>query len=345
MGADISEIVNITITRETAAVTRAGFGTLLVVGAHTENADRIRFYTDLDGLTDDGFSSSDEIYKAVEAAFAQSPRPERVAVGRIDAGDYDIVESMEAIQEASNDWYGVVLCDRTLAVVQALAGWIETQVKLFITATSAPGVIDPGSTTDIAYLLEAANYDRTAVIYSADEDNYPDAAWFGRMLPTDPGAATWKFKSLNGVTPDDDLTSTEMLAAQNKHANLYRTIGGVPITSEGYAAGGEFIDVMHGADWLQARMTERVYALLASSPKVPFTDPGITAIEGEVRAQLGAAVDIGFLAADPAPTVTSPKASAVSAGDKAARDLQGVKFYGTLAGAIHKVGIQGFVQV
>ena len=76
-----------------------------------------------------------------------------------------------------------------------------------------------------------------------------------------------------------------------------------------------------------------------------FTDSGIGTILNLITAQLKEGVSKGFLAGDPAPTVTVPKAAAVDPADKAARTLPGVKFQATLAGAIHRVVISGTLSV
>jgi len=68
-------------------------------------------------------------------------------------------------------------------------------------------------------------------------------------------------------------------------------------------------------------------------------------VEAEVRAVMVLCVNQGILAADPAPTVSVPRAADVSMIDKAARLLPDVKFEATLAGAIHKVIVNGTVSV
>jgi hypothetical protein len=60
-----------------------------------------------------------------------------------------------------------------------------------------------------------------------------------------------------------------------------------------------------------------------------------------VLAQLQAGVSRDFIAANPEPTCTVPRASEVSAALKAARSLENVTFRATLAGAVHKVAIEG----
>jgi hypothetical protein len=113
----------------------------------------------------------------------------------------------------------------------------------------------------------------------------------------------------------------------------------------GLVAANEYLDVVRFRDWLTSRLQERIFARLAGNKKIPFTDTGIAIIEAEIRGQLDEGVQVGGLAADPEPTVTVPLASAVTTANKQARHLTPVYFTATLAGAIHKLTIEGTVSV
>ena len=49
----LSDIVNINISRSTAAVSQKGFGVPLVVGEGALFAERVRTYTSMDGVAED----------------------------------------------------------------------------------------------------------------------------------------------------------------------------------------------------------------------------------------------------------------------------------------------------
>lgn len=259
-----------------------------------------------------------------------------------------VTDDLDAIQNVNDDWYALACTDRTKAVVQAIAGWVESKTKIFGTASSEADIINVAAGTDltsIAALLNSAGYVRSFVMYHDDADSdFPECAWFGKVLPTTPGSVTWKFKTLASIAYSD-LTTTQSKNARDKKANTYEYIGGVGITREGTMAQGEFIDIIRGIDWLTARIQEFVYALLVNSPKVPYTDAGIASVEAEVRRALDLGVNNDFIADDPQYTVSVPKAADVSPANKAARLLQDVTFQATLAGAIHAVEINGTVSV
>ena len=141
------------------------------------------------------------------------------------------------------------------------------------------------------------------------------------------------------------MTTNVINILDGKNINHYTLTAGVAITRQGKTAGGEWIDVMRFVDWLKARMQERIYQQLVNLLKIPYTDQGVAIIENLVRAQLQEGIRVGGLAKDPEFTVTVPKVIDVSQTDRANRLLPDVKFNATLAGAIHKININGVVTV
>jgi hypothetical protein len=247
---------------------------------------------------------------------------------------------LAAIQAVDDGWYAIACTDRTSATVQAIAAWTEAQTKIFGTASPDTNIINENyvtDTTSIAALLNRSGYVRSFVIYHQDAANdFPECAWFGNCLPLVPGSETWKFKQLAGIAYSD-LSTNQSQNALSKCCNTYEFIGGVGITQDGKMAQGEYIDIIRGVDALVSRVQYLVYQTLASSNKVPYTDFGITAIQGQILTALQEAQNNNFLADSPEPVVT--------AADKAARILRNVKFTATLAGAIHAVQITGTVSV
>jgi hypothetical protein len=253
------------------------------------------------------------------------------------------VASITAARDVLDDWYMQAAYTRTEANILLIAAYIQATTKLYA-AVSEDSDVKTSSTTDIASDLNAAGYDRTFILYSTDSENYPEAAWMGFCLPLTPGEETWKFKTLKGIT-FDALTGGEQTYIKNKKANFYNQVGGVSITQDGTVASGEYIDVMRGVDWIQARIQEEVYTVLVNSKKVPYTNNGVNTVTTAIRKVLKRAVTNGVLADDPQFTITAPLVADISVTDKGNRLLPDIKFTGTLAGAIHKINISGTVSL
>lgn len=81
--AGLDDIINLSITIQSSTITRAGFGTPLVLDYNTRYSDvRVRSYTSPKGMTDDGFATTDPAYVAASQMFSQNPRPGTVKIGR-----------------------------------------------------------------------------------------------------------------------------------------------------------------------------------------------------------------------------------------------------------------------
>lgn len=254
-----------------------------------------------------------------------------------------IQSDLNEIKAIDNDWYGLILCDRTANTIVQAAAWIQAERKVFVACSSDSAVIAAG-TSDVASRLKAAGYDRTLYLYSADQANMPEGAVLGNALPYTPGSYTLKFKTLVGITVDA-LTESQITIAKGKNANVYTTVAGAGMLEEGIVASGEFFDVIVGIDWIHVNMQADIFQGLRDVPKIPYTDVGASVIEAKIRKRLQLAVSAQILAEDPAFSVTTLPRADQDPADKAARRWGGWQFTGTLAGAIHAVAVNGYVSV
>ena len=252
---------------------------------------------------------------------------------------------MTAIFNEDHSWYGVVVDQAMSANFAGVAAWVEAARRFAILWTTDANTPDATKDTDLASTLKAANYDRSAVIYreSLTDVDYPDAAWMGEGFPFEPGSSTWAYKTLKGVKPGAVTDATET-ALKNKNCNYYTEVGGVNITQEGKVASGEFIDIIIGTDWIEARIREEVYGAFVNNRKVPYNDVGIGMIKGLVKGVLFRAAGMGILQEDSI-EVTAPKFADIPQADKIARKLPNVKFRALYQGAIQKTEINGTISV
>lgn len=346
----LKDIVNINITRQTTSVAVAAFNVPLILSTFatsktTTAFTRARSYDSVKEMTDDGWASTDAVYKIANAIFSQNPSVSRVVVGRADSGDADVAASMVAIQNEDNSWYGVAVDQAMASNFADVAAWVESNKRFSILWTTDPNTYDATKSTDLASTLKALSYDRTAVIWHAlpaAGADYPDAAWMGEGFPYDPGTSTWAYKTLKGVKPDN--ISGKETTLQKKNCNYYSEVGGVNITQEGKVASGEWIDIIIGTDWLEARLREEVFSSLVNNRKIPYDDTGIAMIEGLVKGVLQRAAKAGILQEDSI-VVTVPKYADIPQADKLARKLPDVKFRALYQGAIHRTTINGTISV
>jgi hypothetical protein len=358
---DINRIVTVTISRVTTTPTMTSFSGVLIASEFLKASttpvfgasERVRQYGSLAEIVTAGFATDSFVYRAAAAIFAQSPAVDRVYVGRKLTGadgteDWD--DALAAMILENDDWYGLVVETRTQADQQDVADWVESNKKLCVLASADADSVDSAyneeAPTCIADYLKANSLERTGAIYhpkagDVSEEPCPDAAWFGKLFSKAPGSATWAYKTLAGV-PVYTLTPTQLINAQDKNCNVYTSIAGVACTQMGQTGTGEYLDIIHGIDWLTARIQNLIFTPIVQQDKIPFTNGGVQIIVTQLKAALQEGVDAKLLASF---EVTAPLVVDVSAVKKAARTLPNVKFTAILAGAIHKVEVLGTVTL
>ena len=252
---------------------------------------------------------------------------------------------LAALQLENDDWYFVTIDSASPANVADVAAWTLLNKKLFFVGTNSSGEL--AGTGTLGSALEALSNDRTVLIYAKNSHEYAGVAWAANGAAQTPGSITWAFKTLIGVTAQA-LTSTQRNFLEADNINHYQSVAGISITRQGVTAEGEFIDIRHGIDALEARIKEDVFALLANSSKVPFTASGLDLVASTILAAMrafeGTVEAPGLIVADTS-AVIMPDIADISTSDKAARRLTGVRFSGTLAGAIHYASIVGTLSV
>lgn len=425
---EIADVINVTVNVADTRVSRAGFGVPLIIDEieNTVFAERVRQYPNLTAVAAD-FASTTKVYKAASAIFSQERTPNAVMVGRVEAGDANITAGLNAIESENNDWYAIVAAYRLSADIQEIAAWVESRSKVYFASSEDADVLTV-VTTDIASLLQASGYNRTAYMWhhqsgvdvtgagytitsgvitvnqtahglkvgdpvtfsnssatsidgnntvagvtdannftcattAADEAGpatvnyfarytFPEAAWAGYMLPSDPGSETWFGKELAGIiaTPKTELNPTEEATVLGKDANLYTPLGGVGHTHPGTMASARFIDIQRGIDWIEARIGETIANTLLNAPKIPYTDAGVSIFQGDIASVLDQAVSnnvLGPLLDDSGDfyRILLPKVSDQLQADRVARYYPGITVEAQLAGAVHSLDITVNAQV
>jgi len=257
--------------------------------------------------------------------------------------DPGIATDLAAIEAADDDWYGLNVDSNSKAEILAAAAWVETRIKVFGCNTADQEVLD-GTALNVMEQLNSNAYARTYCIWSGSVLSFAGAAWMAGNILDDPGARTWKFKTLVGVVADQ-LTTTQRNTIIGYKGNWYASIAGAGRAQEGWMADGEWIDIQLTVDALRARIQEDVAERFFSQPKIPFTDNGANTLAATVLGALQAFQGTGALDPLTTPTVTVPKVADVSTADKTARLFPDVDFTARLAGAIHKTEIRGKLQI
>lgn len=281
--------------------------------------------------------------------------------------NHGIPEDLVLINEADPDWYGLLIPEQDRQhIVRAVAPTIEAQNRIAAMMSTQGAILsapyNPASiTADIASELHGLGYMRTTLWYHSSATQFVAAALLGRMLATNPGAETWKFKQLAGISAVA-LTGTQRTNLLSKSANSVEDVAGRRITFEGTMASGEWIDVIHGVDKLYSRIQELIFSAQLRSGKIPYTQQGLNQIGNIVQGALeemttspgggpgliakSRTLDDGTVES-PAYTVTVPNIGSIDSATRETRVIPSgnpVSFEGALAGAIHLANVVGTVS-
>ena len=276
-----------------------------------------------------------------------------------------IVDEIGKIQAVDDNWYWLTIHKgvRDDADVLSVAAYVAGLKKIYVTNSNDQTAPDGQISSDIGSQLKATNNFRVSPgLQLANVDQYLDVAIASTAASVDFDAAdstiTLAYKDMSGITVDSFNGSEASILAgsatntDDKHYNINVNIGNRPVLFQGKVSNGEFIDIIHGTDWLEARIRNLVFELIIDSPKLPYTDDGIVKIENRIGQALKEGINNGLLSGSATNfpngqpyEINVPRVIDIAEPDRAARRLNGITFKAKYAGAIHFVTINGTITV
>ena len=272
--------VIVNVMRASAEPTSWETGLLLVKDSAFTNDKRIRSYASsadaAAGLTDDGFDSSTEAYKAALKYFASSPSPERLLVSCYPTSETP-VEALDAVLALTSDFYGIALADtRTdaelLALNTHLAGLDKPAMLFLALCGTASSVVAINSLLD---KLHSAGSRRVIATYATAVS---DAAAvmgcaMGQQAAHASSAFSLCYKGIGGMLPST-LTQTQVDGIENLGGNVYVTRGYTHTLFErGSTPSGYRYDEVLYLDMIAEDLQNAAVTLLADNPdRLPQTD-------------------------------------------------------------------------
>ena len=296
------------------------------------------------------------------------------------AGDATLTDPFAVIQALSNNRaWGFYSADAgqefqttAITIVSTTATAAVADANTFINVGDTVGiwtsaVTDLNSTwevltvtgTDFTFSVPSGTSSDVAAADCWVRMNMVEAALFGKMLPQDAGAKTWDIQELAGVTVDGaagttstKLTDTQRVNLASKNANWFAALANFNITSGlksngggGKTAGGRYIDITRGADWLSINLQlDWAELLVREAGSLGFDIIGLQKVQtvGESRCQIG--INNEFLTlfvdgefANLPYVVQVPTPSEIQSTDRANRLLTGIIVYANIRQKIHAI--------
>lgn len=249
MGA-LTDYITLTISRASVGLTRAGFGTVLILTPNVAWAERTRTYNDFSDVQADFATTTSPEYLAAQALFSQTPAPTKVKFGRL-ALKPTMVQTLNVVTVRNSHTYQVKVKGCSAAGVGVTATTVEytsdgtatdgeiasnlvTQLNavvnknytaagatspITITATTAGDwfSIEVVDVTDLKVKMTHADpgvATDLAAIYNADPDFYTVYNLFNSELMAD-GVAAWAESAKKTFVCDTNVTEAIITATGN----------------------------------------------------------------------------------------------------------------------------------
>lgn len=201
--ASLTEFVTVTISLGSVQIERAGFGVPLILASDCPVGftERVRFYNDVTEVDDD-FATTTATYKMAAAFFAQSPKPERVAVGRM-ASKFTQRWQITPVAANSTVYEGTFngnalsyTSDSSATVTEIIAGLkadidalslgvtVSDQTTYMRIIANTAGDVFSFQSSDLSLIGAFQDHDTSSTLATdlaaiADEDN----SWYGILYP------------------------------------------------------------------------------------------------------------------------------------------------------------------
>ncbi|GKV70281.1 hypothetical protein NCCP2716_27790 [Sporosarcina sp. NCCP-2716] len=328
---DVSVVIDIL---HPASVAGLGRPLILVAG----DAVKYTEYKGLETLVAD-FNSGTPTYKLAQTILAQKNKPEVICVatyvGTTPAPGQALGDVLEKYYDKS--WHFALLAESTAADRLVLSNKVELHDFKFAVV----------QVSDKAEIQAFKGNPHTLVYFHTNEEERLDGAVIGDAANLEVGSITWKFRrNLKAVTPIE-ISPDDLDTVHTAGANAYVTKAGIPQTSEGIVATGEYIDFYHGRDWIKANMETDLQTMLADNDKVPSNTNGVSMVGAIATSVLSTAGKQGIIETNDEDqyafnVYTQPY-------DEGTVDEQGKRVYSGLSfdyraqGAIHKINVRGSV--
>lgn len=305
-------------------------------------------YKDAETLQTD-FGAESSIGKMAAALFAQTPTlPSVAAVGIAEPSDaVEMTAALDTLRTAHDDWYLLMTDQTDDEFIEAIAAWAD--------ATEPTEAQQMAGTQDARKLYVAQTENKSLAVSSkrsillyAESSQHTAAAWVGLAGSYYPQGITWKFKQPAGCTAPA-LTKAELDALMTNNVNVLAAEGKQTYIKHGVMADGEWIDAVLAADYIAMRMRDELHKVLVGSPRIEYSDAGITQIAGAVLTALDAATLLGMIARDPDTgkgkySVAIPRRSEATLEQIESRRIPDIRWEAERMAAIHGVTVRGVLK-
>lgn len=314
-----------------------GFGVPLILES---GASKAVAYTECKSLADvktAGFAETTNVYKAAKTIFMQNGAPSVVAVC---AATETAAAWLGIVDNINKSWRQLVVVGTDVAVADIIPVIEDTKDKLYFADVD----------TESAETITVKDIERTVLVYAKATADCPSAAAavVGATAGKLAGSINYKNVIIKGVEAQN-LTDEEIATIHSKGGLTIVSKAGDIVTSMGKVAGGQYIDIRDGIDYVISNIEYKTQKVLNTNDKVKFNNTGIALLESVCVSVMRDAYANGIIDTDengePMYAVNYALREETSASDKAERTYKGGQFAFTCAGAVDSVDVVGELSI
>lgn len=312
-----------------------GFGCPLILVENAAEAKEYAKYSSVDAIVAAGYELTSDVYKVAQLMFMQEHAPVQIAIASAtsNAATWLSVES-----NVSKDWRQLVVLNagETATDVGGIMGLIEAQTKY-------PKMYFANLALNDETELTVDNIERTILCYYTPTEDIPVpvAALVGEIAGLTVGSYTINNLMVKGI-PALDLSDEEIQEIHAKGGITYVLSAGDCVLSEGISAGGLYVDIRDGNDWIKQQLEYKTQKVFNNNLKVPYNDTGIAMLESAAIEVMKDAQNKGIIDDF---TVTYALRDSTTAEERASRKYLGGNVKYTMQGAIHYIEINCEVSI
>ncbi|WYV99007.1 virion structural protein [Pseudomonas phage vB_PpuM-NoPa] len=252
----LTDIIDIQITRETAAVAQTNFNVPLFIAAHAAFSERARTYSTPEAVAED-FGTSGVVYTAASKLFSQQLKPTKIVIGRrhvpsvtVSTNTVSVGVSYTLTITGQTFSYTSVALDTAVEIMAGLKTAYNVSPIIGVTVTdNLDGTLTVAAPVDVNYSVKVSSNLTTANAPSTE--SWPDAVeavqavddtWYALCIESHltadvlaTAAAIEAKKKIFGTSSnaqDVQTTSTTDLFTQLKDLGYQRTFGVFSATAD-----------------------------------------------------------------------------------------------------------------
>lgn len=289
----ISDIVNVIINLSPVATARKNFNLAMILGSSKiiPKEERIREYSGLDGMLDDGFLNGSPEYKAAKIFLMQETHPKRFAIGYWDNENEPVLDAITECRRKNSEWYELLPLTQADQDIETLAAFVES-------ATPSTAMSFTTEDKTLVAKLKGLNYRRTLAVVSPQPLMHVGImGWaMGAQTGLRDSAYTLDAKTIIGMKTDDWDTN-DIKEFKKINANYYICRGDTyDLFESGVMCDGTWFDEIINLDKLSNDMQLSIMDLFKRVKKVPATEAGVEMFRSAMIDPLEESKKINFIA-------------------------------------------------